>query len=536
MKWYLWLILTLPFFHCWADPPVTFESFDINGYYSEFTFENKSEKTIEAFEFTFQFFDAFGETVLFYNQDHKSLRVDIPFRPGKSSFLWILSNQERFHELKSFRLDRVAFTDGTIWVNDDGFDLLFEVTIREIPRGFPIIVDVLAYGNKLNAEGRSWIRIVDEFERLNPNIDIQYDLLFEEAYDENMTARIRRGDHPHMAFIRPHSSGRLNWNNSGQSWDHKEYLEDMYDLSLIPSHGSRGEINYIPLGTSQMTAVLFMNESLVTALGYSKPETFEDLINMVPGAQQRGLQVISINGADKWTWGTCLLSTFIARTSGDPRWFSKAASGEYKFTDKPFIDALTIIEMLVQNDLITPQSLYLTYSESIAQFSREEALFMVQGQWAGNSIEDPLVAARTSLLPWPVLPMENDETAGTVASVPQGGYGLTRAGAENIEIREAALAFLNYYNREAEAVKRLEAGQIVSPVLSDWIMPQDLPPIIKSQIELSQTAGMTQAMDGLISQDLTASINQGIQEIVGGTATPEEIAQRVESIRSAERN
>lgn len=530
MKKLLLVILILPLFQAWAEPPITFQAFEVNGYHTRITFENLSDKTIEAFEFTIQFFDPFGETINFQNRDYKELRVDIPFEPGRKSFLWMFPNQEQFHNLKAFRLDRVAFSDGTIWINDDGFELLFEVEIREIPRGSQIVVDALAYGNKLNSEGRNWIRIVDEFERLKPNIDIQYELLFEEAYQERVDARLASGNYPDMAYMGMGTPWESSWTNVDQRWDHRKYIDMIYDLSLIPSHVSSGEVFYIPKGTAYMVSILFMNENLVNNLGFSTPETYEDFLAMVPAAQAKGYEIITIDGADLWAWGSCLLPTIIARTSGDPNWFSKAESGEAKFTDRVFINALTIIEMMVQDELISTSSLEVNYAENIEKYSNGEALFMIQGQWAANSITEKEVIDNTLLLAWPELPFEHYETEGTVAAAPFQGYGLSKKGADNIEVRDAALSFINYFNRETEMIKRLELGEIIAPNLANWIIPDDLPHIIKQQVELSQTAGNTQAIDGIFSEDVYTSINVGIQEIVAGTATPEEVARRLEQI------
>lgn len=53
--------------------------------------------------------------------------------------------------------------------------------------------------------------------------------------------------------------------------------------------GPNGEIYEIPLGTSNITTVLFMNKTLVESMGFSQPKTYEDLVAMVPAAKAAGI-------------------------------------------------------------------------------------------------------------------------------------------------------------------------------------------------------------------------------------------------------
>ena len=396
-----------------------------------------------------------------------------------------------------------------------------------------VVVDVMAYGDNSNQEGVNWVRIVDAFEAANPGIDIQYELLYDEAYHQKVVARLTSGDVPDVAYMGADARWGAPWMEASQQWDHTPHLDAMYDKSLIPPHGPNGEIYEIPLGTSNITTVLFMNEKLVKELGFSAPNTYEDLVAMVPKAKAAGLDVITIDGADGWAWGSCVLSSFIARTSGDSQWVSKAVAGENKFTDKAFVDALTIIDMLVKDGVIPAKSVLVDYGTNVSNFSNGKALFMIQGQWAAGGIENPDVADNTVLLAWPKLPFEKAATAGTVAdtaAAPSVGYGVTRKGASDPAVRDAGLALINYFYSEAESTQRLRDGAIVAPILKDYQVPSDLPLIVKRKVELAQSAGTTEVIDSYLTGAPNDALNEGMQKIVSGQATPAEIAAKVEEL------
>lgn len=393
-----------------------------------------------------------------------------------------------------------------------------------------IVVDAMAYGDNSNQEGVNWVRIVDSFMQENPGIRIDYELLYDEAYHQKVVARLAAGQVPDIAYMGADARWGAPWMEASQQWDHRNNLDPMYDLNLIPPHGPNGEIWEIPLGTSNITTVLFMNRKLVESLGFSTPETYEDLVAMVPAAKEAGLDVITIDGADGWAWNSCVLSSFIARTSGDPFWPSKAVAGQYKFTDKAFVDALTLIGKMVEDEVITSKSVLVDYGTNLSNFSNGKALFMIQGQWAAGGIENPDVADNTVLLAWPKLPGEKPSTAGTVAAALSVGYGVTQQGAQDPAVRDASLKFINYFYQEAESTQRLRDGAIVAPILKNYEAPTDLSPIVQRKVELAQSVNYTEVIDAFLSGAPNDALNEGIQKIVTNQSSPKEVAALVESL------
>ena len=394
-----------------------------------------------------------------------------------------------------------------------------------------IVLDVMGYGNNSNQEGTTWMRIVQSFEKENPNIDINDELLYDEAYHQKVTARLAAGETPDLAYMGADARWGAPWMEAGQQWDHTDFIDPMYDTSLIPPHGPNGEIYEIPLGTSNITTVLFMNKALVEELGFSTPKTYEDLVAMVPAAKAAGLEVVSIDGADGWAWGSCLLSSFIARTSGDANWVSKAVAGEKSFNSPEFIKALSYIEMMVEDGVISEKSVMVDYGANSSTYSNSKALFMVQGQWIAGDIADPDVKDSTEFLAWPVMPGEKSSMAGTVAAAPSVGYGVTKKGASDPAKRDAALKFINYFYQEAESTQRLRDGGIIAPILKGYQVPNDLPLIVKKKAVFAQNIpGTTEVIDSFLTGDPNNRLNAGMQEIVTGQITPAALAAEVEKL------
>ncbi len=401
---------------------------------------------------------------------------------------------------------------------------------KAAPAAKQVVVKTMAYGDNSNSEGVNWVRIVDAFHKANPDIKIDYELLYDEAYHQKVSARLAAGDVPHLAYMGADARWGAPWKEAGQQFDHRPHIDAAYyDLNLIPPMGPNGEIYEIPLGTSNITTVLYMNEALVKSLGFGEPKTYEDLVAMVPKARAAGIDVVSIDGADGWAWGSCLMSAFIARLSGDAHWVSKAVAGEKKFTDKEFVDSLALITRMVKDGVISDKAVLVDYGANISAFSNKKALFMVQGQWAAGSIE-PAVAETTKMLAWPKLPGEKDGVAGSVAAAIQVGYGITKAGAADPAVRDAALKFIKTFYSVEETTQRLRDGAIVAPILKGYQVPADLPSIVKQKVGLAQTAKNTDVIDAFLGGAPNDALNAGMQKIASGSATAAQVAAEVEKL------
>ncbi len=398
--------------------------------------------------------------------------------------------------------------------------------------GGKVVVKALAYGDNANQEGQNWVRIVDAFEKANPDIDIDYELLYDEAYHQKVTARLASGDVPALAYMGADARWGAPWAEAKQQFDMKPYLDtNVFDLSLIPSMGPNGEIYELPLGTSNLCTVAFANTKLIAELGFDMPKTYEDLVKMVPAAKAKGIEVVGTHGADGWAWGSCILSGIIARTSGDAHWVTKAKAGSAKFTDPEFVNALKVLQVMVKDGVLSSKSVLVDSGTGLSNYSNGKYLFYLTGQWDAGSIT-PETQEVTKLIAFPILPGEKGN-GGSIAGAIQVGYGITQAGAKDEKVRDAALKFLAYFNSEAEVIQRLRDGAIVAPVLKSYQIPSDIPTIIKAKVDLGKnTTIITDVIDAFISGPQNDAINSGCQKIVSGTSTPEQVAAEVEGLRS----
>ncbi len=404
----------------------------------------------------------------------------------------------------------------------------FVVTDEEIASG-KTTVHALAFASDTLPEGDAWRWAVERFEKDNPGIDIRYEIVDRESYALRTEQRLSSGEIPDIAYMGDDSVYGSVWRKYDEQYDIGPLLDPgFFDLNLMRPIRPASETYFIPLGMAQACSLLYMNETLVRSLGLSTPRTYEDLVAMVPVARKKGLAVVSLNGEDAWAWNSCVLSSVLARLSGDPYWVSNAIEGKHRFDEKVFIDSLRMAERMVRDGVIEENAFNVNYGMNIKAYNLGNALFMIQGQWALGNIDRGIIE-HTVLLSLPILPGEKPGAEGSVAAATFPGYGLTRTGASRPEVREAAMKFLRQYYGPSETGRRLANGSIMAPIIRNYSMSRDLFAYGQRKMLSSRFKTYTEVIDQRLPVRVNEVFNKGLMDIIAGKSTPEKVAASLEN-------
>ncbi|OJF77306.1 MAG: hypothetical protein BKP49_02225 [Treponema sp. CETP13] len=389
-----------------------------------------------------------------------------------------------------------------------------------------IVLNVLGYGDNANSEGQTFMRIVSEFESEYPNIDINEEMLYDQAYHQKVTARLASGDVPDVAYMGSDSRWGAPWDEAGQHVDMKEELvkSGMYDLDKIGPDNSKGEYFYVPHGTANYCTPMYVNTELLKKYGFSVPTKYADLKAMVSKAKADGIDVLGIHGADAWAWGSCLFSTILAQTTGDENWVSKAVAGEKTFSDPDFVAAYSFLKTMVDDGVLSPDSVLVDDGTGKSNFSAGKYICYMDGQWGAGGFSLERQEAMV-MIPFPEVPGAKGNI-NTLAAAKQVGYGYTQKCVDEGKV-DAAMKFINYFNSAAEVTQRLRDGAITGTVLKDYTMPDDMPTVVILKNSLSQYK-ITPVIDSILSGTANDTLLIGCQKVVTGQLSPEAAAKAID--------
>lgn len=398
-----------------------------------------------------------------------------------------------------------------------------------------VVVTVLDYFDATSpGAARENEEIWAEFERRNPDIRVERETLYLEPFHQQTAAYVAAGQLPDVLLMWP--GGRsAHLHEQRLTKDLTPFVEPIrhlfYESALQPQ--AAGYLAMLPQGLTA-SHVMFVNTRILNELGLSVPETYEDLVAMIPTLRAAGYQQPVIMGAqDDWVIQSTFFSMILGRLAGDE--FTEAvARREAKFTDEPFLRALRFYAGLFDDGVLSPLIVATSYGDVNALFAQGVAPFMIDGEWkVGNFITDPTTGE--ALIPpslqedieitvFPAIPGEI--VSNTTSSVVSTGYGMNAAIPAGSAKEQAAWRLIEWLlGPEAQKVRLESGGNCCSRV---DVEVGELEPLAEKRMTIHERFLGTHVFDNVFPPAVNSVMNVVLQEMALGLKTPEQAAAEVQ--------
>jgi raffinose/stachyose/melibiose transport system substrate-binding protein len=373
---------------------------------------------------------------------------------------------------------------------------------------------------------RNWDELLAAFYDTHPDIKLDIEYLTNEPYHDKLQTMSIADQLPDIVFLWPGKrTGEVT--TSGQIKDLQPWIkghEDEFAVMAMSPQGPDGEMWELP---EQVTAthVMFANERLMKELGLTFPKTFDQLLEQGKVINEAGFIPIAMANGDGWEMQSCLMSTLTERAGGMD-WYDKVITGDgAAFTDPEFIHALTVIKTLYDNDMFMPGINQADYNQGIDAFVNEEAVYYIDGGWQVRNLVGELTDEQktyVTLNVFPDIPDQKGDSSST-AAVAGTGYGMNAnlSGAK----ADAAWEWIWFYSGPEGSKIRHKNGAIPAYKLEP--LP-DLDPLIVKLINFLNTHPMGYVLDAQLDAEGMGVLNPGLQEMMMGSITPEELAEKYE--------
>ncbi len=395
-----------------------------------------------------------------------------------------------------------------------------------------VTLNVMGYGDNSNSEGQTFKRICEEFMAENPDVKIEYELLYDEAYHQKVVARMAAKDYPDVAYMGADARWGASWQEAGQQVDNTAYYPANIDASLVPDFFGTGVKPYLPLGGSNYCTVVGVNMALLDQIGGKLPETYADLVELAKLCKANGIECISTHGADSWVWGSCVMSGIVPRTTGDTKWIEKAVAGQVKFTDPGFVAALDVLAQWTKDGVLDPNSVLTDNGTGLSNFQNGKYLMYIDGQWGFGEANLGAITQDVKLIAIPAVPGEK-AYSGAMAGAWQVGYGITKQGASDPAVLDAAKRWMAHYFSYDETVQRLQDGAISAPIIKGFVTPEGMDPMVAEKATLGAYPSCY-VIDSYLTGAANDALNAGMQDIVAGRTTAAQLAEVVQKAFDAQ--
>lgn len=274
-------------------------------------------------------------------------------------------------------------------------------------------------------------------------------------------------------------------------------------------YGIGNEIEYI--GT-------FYNERIFAELGLSEPETHEEVLQLCQSLQDAGYTPIAFGNQEKWP-ASHIFSIFSGNLAGKEK-LAAAISGEVPWNDPDFVSAIAtpFVEM-AEAGCFNPSVNAISYDDANLLFYSGQAAMTLTGNWMMSDYTDP------DVMPDPVGFFFYPSIGGGPI-VPPAGVGSAYFVSSSVEDPEAALEFLDFLFSEEASEFWIEDVRVMPPHKQIDVSDYEIPELLKTAITTLQTEqdSMGYNIDVLTPQNFNALMFDGLQEVIGGTKSPEQLA------------
>jgi raffinose/stachyose/melibiose transport system substrate-binding protein len=367
--------------------------------------------------------------------------------------------------------------------------------------------------------------LMEAFQESHPNISLDVEYLFDEAYHNQLQAMMAADQLPDLMFLWPGArTGQVT--SSGKIKDISDRVEphkDKFISMAVAPQGPNGEIYELP---EQVTAthVMFTNTRLMDELGLEFPDTMQELIEQGQTIRDAGYTPVAMDNGGGWQMQSTFLSALVARTGGR-EYLEAAETGEASFADNPFVDALEVINTLSRNEMFTPGLNQASYGQALTDFVNENAVYLIDGGWRVVNLSSELSAEQKEYVELNVFPEvpNNDGITDSTAMVAGTGFGM-HSRLEGAKA-DAAWEWIWFFAGPEGSKIRQSFGRIPAYKMQ---VPEDADPMVKKLSSFINNTPSGYVLDARLSQEAMGTLQPSIQEMILGNKSPQNVAQEFE--------
>jgi len=233
---------------------------------------------------------------------------------------------------------------------------------------------------------------VDAFNKKNSDTQIQTTTFQNDAYKTKIKTALGAGQGPTIIWGWG-GGGLKSWVDAGQVEDLSSWFDDNSDVKdklFASSFGPAtidGKIYAMPAETVQ-PIVLYTNKKLFEQVGVSEPQTWGDIMDLVPKFNAAGIAPFSLAGQSRWT--NMMWLEFAFDRVGGSEVFDAVFNGEANAWSNPAaIQGLTMVQDLVKaNGFIKGfESIVADQNADQALLYTDKAAMMLHGSWTYASMK-----------------------------------------------------------------------------------------------------------------------------------------------------
>ncbi|MDR0758530.1 MAG: extracellular solute-binding protein [Treponema sp.] len=379
-----------------------------------------------------------------------------------------------------------------------------------------------------NAGATAFRYAIAEWEKAHPNVTLEQTVLDNDSWKVKTATLASADDLPDVALMQGM------WT---KEWVANGLVIPLDDIIKASPHGSKykdglfapfrvdGKIYGIPILATGSCTVVAYDSQLWAEAGFSDfPEKWEDVEKAVAYFKGKGIDTFAFGNGGQWQINSTWLSAVGDRFTGSD-WFFNIIDrkNNASFEDKSFIDALMFTQQVFQSGIFNKDFNAVNNEVARDYFVNGQAAAVICGNWDITYIGQYASPELKSRIKFAVIPQPPGATATTKTHAAGNGMALVlnpKLSGEKFELAKDLILSItgpvfaeylanNFAQTGACAVDNVDLSKFDS-FTADFYRFNENP--------------ICQIYDSFMDGAVVSVMNIGLQEMLNGTKTPEQVA------------
>lgn len=381
-----------------------------------------------------------------------------------------------------------------------------------------------------SAQNKLVKQIIDEYEKANPNVKIETEVLENEQYKNKLKVLSASNSLPDVGFtwaagfMEPYVKG-----NMFAPLDDllQGDLKDKFVNGTTEAYASGGKTYALPVELNIVP--VYYNKEIFAKYNLQPPTTYDEFKNVIKTLNDNKVTPIALGSKDAWTGSFWYM--YLADRIGGPDVQDKAVASN-TFSDPSLIQAAKEAQELVKSNAFVKGFNGLSNDEAKSEFMNEKAAMYAMGTWeVPNYTTNPDISQefkdKIGFFKFPTISGGKGDINDWV-----GGVGVGMFVSENSKVKEDAKKFVSFFVKRWGELSVTDAGIIPGTKVdtSSVKLPQMFIDVLN---ELNNAKKVILYLDVQMKPVASEEHHNLIQALLGNAVTPEEFAKKHEEVLKA---
>ena len=273
---------------------------------------------------------------------------------------------------------------------------------------------------------------------------------------------------------------------------------------------------------------VFYNTDLFAQAGIKEfPKTWDELIDIIPDLKSIGVTPIVLGNKEKWNAESVIMSTLGNRLTGDEWYQSIRDNSGAKFTDPEFVASLQALSDLAAAGAFNEDVNSIDGAQQRQMYMNGKAAITIDGSWAIANFDENCPDEVKNVTEMAALPMVEGGKGNPEAITGGAGWAIAVSSKLSPEKLEVVKDMLKAMTGPEYGTAAIEEGTLSAVKPGEDV---EITETVAAKFDaFAEGRPFIPVYDHQLSSGVIDVMQGGLQELLIGRVTPEELAQRIQT-------